>query len=117
MPCVPRTIQILPAVGQMGFVAFAQGSGFDPGTTVTLTWDRGIGANLPSQAAVGPDGSFRVGILIFAHDLTGPRVLTAGLPSDPAAYPGVTANFAVLDGTGQPQGGGLDGGQQFVFRP
>ncbi len=101
VPCVNPTIVINPTGGQTGYVCFVDGTNFNAGTTVTLTWNYGIGAAAPTRVQVQPDGSFHVGILIYPHDLTGQRTLTAGLDSDPNAYPGVTANYLVMDGSGQ----------------
>jgi hypothetical protein len=41
---------------------------------------------------------------VLPHDLEGPRILTAGTPDDPAAFPGVTGRYLVVPGSGQPPG-------------
>ena len=52
-----------------------------------------------------PTAPSRVSVFLLPHDIPGPRILTAGTPADPAAYPGVTADYLVTEGTGQPPGG------------
>ena len=77
---------------------------------MTLTWDRGITAATPMNVTVGADGAFSASVFLLPHDIPGPRVLTAGTPADPAAYPGVTADYLVTEGSGQPPGGPGDPG-------
>ena len=93
----------------------ATGTDFPPGTIVTLTWDRGITAATPVQVTTDAQGAFAVSIFLLPHDIPGPRILTAGTPADPAAFPGVTADYLVVEGTGQPPGAPGDPGS-VIFR-
>ncbi len=110
VPCVEPVLTIAPPSGPGGYATLVTGADFPPGTTVTLTWDRGITAATPVEATVGADGTFSASVFLLPHDIPGPRVLTAGTPTDPAAYPGVTANYLVTEGSGQPPGGAGDPG-------
>ena len=68
------SLQVLPADGPPGFVTNAVGHNFAPHDVVVLTWSQGIGTMLvPTDAT----GSFSVGVLVFDHDLLGPRNLVA----------------------------------------
>ncbi|HEX2851023.1 MAG TPA: hypothetical protein VHN98_10740 [Acidimicrobiales bacterium] len=99
IPIPPPTpgvsLTVTPAIGPAGFVALAQGSGFPPGA-VTLVWNPGIGT---TPATAGPDGTFTVQVLIFGHDILGPRALIASGGGVSAAAP-----FLVVPSTMQPSG-------------
>lgn len=102
-PPTPPTpaVQLQPPVGPPGFVTLAIGTGFPPGTPVTLDWSPGINAR--SSLTVIPDGAggFRLPVLVFHRDLLGPRKLRAsfagGGPSSEAE-----AEFLVVAGRAQP---------------
>jgi hypothetical protein len=80
------------------------GTGFPLDTTITLTWDKGLTAGRPVEVTTDATGAFRVGVYVLPHDIEGRRTLTAGTPDDPAAFPGVTAPYLVVPGSGQPPG-------------
>ena len=94
-----------PLAGPAGTTTVVTGTDFPPGTSVTLTWDRGITAATPVEVTTDQDGRFEVSIFLLPHDIPGPRTLTAGTIADPAAFPGVTVDYLVVEGTGQPPGG------------
>jgi hypothetical protein len=102
VPCVEPTLKIEPASGPAGYATLVTGTDFPPGSTVTLTWDRGITSAATIEATAGADGAFTLSLFILPHDFPGPRILTAGTPADPGAYPDVTADYLVTGGTGQP---------------
>jgi hypothetical protein len=104
VPCVDPAITIRPASGPAGYATFVTGTDFPPGTTVTLTWDKGLTARRPVEVTTDAAGAFRVGVYLLPHDLEGPRTMTAGMPDDPDAFPGVTAPYLVVPGSGQPPG-------------
>jgi hypothetical protein len=115
VPCTTPTLVISPASVSVGFVVQVQGSGFPPGSTVDLQWSYGIGAGQPIEVTAGADGSFDRQVLIFQHDFTGPRQMTAGTPTNPAAYPGAQASLLVTVGQGSPEYEYLDGGETAPF--
>lgn len=102
IPCLEPTIVIEPRTGPPGYAAVVRGTDFPPNSVVTLTWDRGLTAKRPAEVTADAQGSFRIGIYVLPRDLDGRRVLTAGTPTDPGAFPGVTADYLVVPGTGQP---------------
>ncbi len=104
VPCVEPVLEIRPVSGPAGYATTVTGIDFPPDSVVTLTWDRGLSRARPTEVTTDAQGAFRIGIHILPHDLDGPRVLTAGTPADPAAYPGVTADYLVVPGSGQPPG-------------
>ena len=110
VPCVAPTLTIEPASGPAGYTTLVTGADFPPGATVTLTWDRGITAATPLEATADAAGAFTVSIFLLPHDIPGPRVLTAGTPTDPGAFPDVTVDYLVTGGSGQPPGGPGDPG-------
>lgn len=70
-----RIVLDLPVAPQ-GTVVVATGSGFPAGTQVGLTWSTGITPALPIVTA-DAKGGFRIGVLVFHHDVVGPRNLVA----------------------------------------
>ena len=111
VPCpIDPSIAIRPGHGPAGYTALVEGSDFEPGSTVTLTWDSGIQAGTPFAVSVEADGSFEVYLFILPNDWPGERMLRAGLPDDPGAFPTVTADYVVVPGPGVPpsgSGGGI----------
>ncbi len=83
-----------PPIGQPGIVTIAEGRGFPPDTPVVLSWSQGI---TPSMEPVITDarGAFRVQVLVFHNDRTGPRELQA-VPLDGSAFPPVAATMLVI---------------------
>lgn len=107
VPCVPAnipTLTISPPAASPGFVVQVMGTGFPAGSTVSLSWSFGIGASRPIEVVVGDDGTFVRQVLLFAHDFTGLRELTAGTPSDPQAFADARASLLVTPGQGSPPG-------------
>ncbi len=82
-----------PPIGQPGIVTMVEGSGFPPDTPVVLSWSLGI---TPRMEPVVTDagGAFRVQVLVFHNDRTGPRELQA-VPLDGTAFPPVAATMLV----------------------
>lgn len=101
-PAAVPTLTVYPALGPPGMVTQARGSGFPTNTAVTLVWQDGIGT---TRVTTDATGSFKVFILIFQHDLLGPRFLV------PVGY-NVKARFLVVPTTVDP--GGTDA--QVIFR-
>lgn len=104
VPCVDPVITISPATGPAGYATMVSGTGFPLGTTITLTWDRGLTAKRPIVVTTDETGAFRVGAYILPNDVEGRRTLVAGTPQDPDAFPGVSATYLVVPGSGQPPG-------------
>ena len=68
-----------PSVLEPGQLTKVTGTGFAPGTPVTLTWQQPGGAPLLGTATVtaGGDGSVSAFLLVMPGDLTGPRQVVA----------------------------------------
>jgi uncharacterized repeat protein (TIGR01451 family) len=97
----PR-LDVTPDLGTLGFVPFAVGTDFPPNAPVQLHWRPGLGVR---TVVAGPDGTFRVPMLVLPHDLQGPRTLvaTALQPELPAtAFLDTSTNFLVVPATAQP---------------
>ncbi|MFV2064471.1 MAG: hypothetical protein ACC726_13325, partial [Chloroflexota bacterium] len=114
-PTIPidPTISISPAYGPTSYTTLVEGRDFRPGLSVTLIWDRGIDAGRPFLVDIEPDGTFEIYLYILPNDIPGERRLTAGLPGDPDAFPGVSDEYVVVPGSGVPSGKDGDG---FVSR-
>lgn len=69
-------LTIEPTIGPPGIVVMAEGAGFPPDTDLVLRWSQGI---TPVMGPVRTDasGAFRVQVLVFHKDRTGPRDLIA----------------------------------------
>ncbi len=91
-----------PPIGQPGIVTMVEGSGFPPNSPVVLTWSPGI---TPGTDPVLTDdrGRFRVPMLVFHNDLTGPRELQAA-PFDGTSFPPVAATMLVTRPSAVPPG-------------
>jgi len=87
------SLTIDPDIGPPGIVVIAQGSGFPAGASIRLRWSIGITAKLPPVTA-DASGSFRIQVLVFHSDVTGPRDLIAE-PVDGAAFPPVSVPMLV----------------------
>jgi Tol biopolymer transport system component len=85
-------VKITPAIGQPGTVVIVEGSGFPDGARVTLRWSTGITPRMDPVKA--PGGRFRVPVLIFHNDVTGPRDLLVA-PADGKAFPALTSPVLV----------------------
>jgi len=104
VPCVDPVIAVSPASGPTGYATMVSGTGFPLDTVITLTWDRGLTAERPMVVTTDATGAFRVGAYILPNDVEGWRTLTAGTPQDAQAFPGVSARYLVVPGSGQPPG-------------
>lgn len=104
VPCIDPVLTVSPAAGPAGYATMVSGTGFPLDTSITLTWDKGLTAGRPVEVTTDATGAFRVGVYVLPHDIEGTRTLTAGTPDDPAAFPGVTARYLVVPGSGQPPG-------------
>lgn len=104
VPCIDPVLTITPASGPSGYATIVSGTGFPLDTTVTLTWDKGLTARRPTQVTTDGTGAFRIGVFVLPHDVEGLRTMTAGMPGDPSAFPGATARYLVVPGSGQPPG-------------
>ncbi len=82
-----------PPIGQPGIVTIVEGSGFPPDTPVMLTWSPGI-TSRTDPVITDDQGDFRVPMLVFHNDRTGPRELQAA-PFDGTAFPPVAATMLV----------------------
>ena len=65
-------VALSPTTGVPGTVVQVTGSGFQPGESLLLRWDRGIGQ---VTVTVAGDGTFQAALLIFRKDVVGPRRL------------------------------------------
>jgi uncharacterized repeat protein (TIGR01451 family) len=95
---VPKLI-VRPPLGPPGFVTRAFGRDFPANASVVLTWNSGLGR---LRVVADRKGRFEVPVLIFYHDLLGPRDLIATpAPGAPGFRP-PRARFLVVQGTLQP---------------
>jgi Tol biopolymer transport system component len=96
-----------PAIGAQGTVTVARGSGFPPNAQVQLSWSRGITPAMPVVKA-DAKGSFTIGVLVFHHDITGPRDLVAqsvgGTP-----FPPLSSSMVVTQRSASPPGFAIPG--------
>ncbi len=104
VPCVDPVLTISPRSGPAGYATIVSGTGFPLSTTISLRWDKGLTAGRPVEVTTDATGAFRISVFVLPHDLEGRRTLTAGTPDDPGAFPGVTADYLVVLGSGQPPG-------------
>ena len=104
VPCIDPVLTISPRSGPAGYATMVSGSGFPLGTTITLTWDTGLTASRPVEVTTDGAGAFRVGVFVLPNDIEGRRTMTVGTPDDPGAFPGVSAEYLVVPGSGQPPG-------------
>jgi Tol biopolymer transport system component len=79
-------LKLVPDVAPPGLVTIVSGSGFPAGATLTLSWSVGITPKL-ATIVTDADGKFRVGVLIFHHDIIGPRELIATRAAGPLFPP------------------------------
>ena len=110
VPCTATLLTITPGSTSPGYVVTVHGSGFPAGRQIALRWSYGIGSARPINVSVGPDGSFDRQVLIFAHDFSGERELSAGTQANPNAFPGAQAPLLVSAGQGSPPAYSIFGG-------
>jgi hypothetical protein len=92
------TLEASPPVVAGGQVTTLIGDGFPPSTSIELTW-----ALVPATFTVTSDasGSFRHPVLVMAHSLLGPQLVSA--TAQPGVFEQVDADLLVVAGTVQPQ--------------
>jgi Tol biopolymer transport system component len=115
------TLKVSPQVGPPGIVVMATGTGFTPNQPVTLTWKPGITPIPLTPVVAGPNGSFRVQVLVLPNDELGPRNLFASSAGSGPGNPSAAAPFLVEAGTAEPPLGpvfreGGSGQGSLVFR-
>jgi hypothetical protein len=93
-----------PTAAPAGSVVTAVGTGFPVATTVLLTWKTGINATPQLTTVTDGTGGFQTPILLFPHDVSGPRTLAA-LPDPQNLNPfkEVDAECLVTVGSVQPR--------------
>jgi hypothetical protein len=105
VPCpIDPSIAVVPDQGPAGYTVLVEGRDFTPDSVVTLTWDQGLQAGVPSEVVVDDDGRFEVYLFVLPNDWPGPRRLSAGLPDDPVAFPEAVDDYLVVPGSGSPPG-------------
>jgi hypothetical protein len=79
IPCFQPSVALDPPIGPPGFVTTALGSGFPANSTiVVLNWESpSLRSPLPAVIKTDANGAFQYPILVFYHDLLGPRLLQA----------------------------------------
>ncbi len=87
------SLTIDPDIGPPGIVVIASGSGFPAGASIRLRWSAGITPTLPPVVA-DASGRFRIQVLVFHSDVTGPRDLIAE-PVDGTSFPPVSVAMLV----------------------
>lgn len=110
VPCTATLLTVTPDDTSPGFVVAVHGTGFPASRTIELRWSYGIGAAQPIEVTTDATGSFDRQILIFAHDFTGERQVTAGLQGNANAFPGAQATLLVEAGQGSPPSYPIFGG-------
>ena len=96
-------VRLEPPVGPPGIVTVLTGTGFAPGALVTVRWDRGITQRL-APVVVGPDGNFKLAVLVFHHDRVGPRQLIVTPAAGGPTFADEIVPFVVVPGPLQPYG-------------
>jgi len=79
-------LKLVPKVATPGMVTIVTGSGFPAGATVVLSWSVGITPTL-RKIVTDADGKFRIGVLVFHHDIVGLRELIATRVAGPLFPP------------------------------
>jgi hypothetical protein len=93
-------LTLSPPLGPPGIVTIAEGRDFPPNTEIILDWTAGIDQR---RAPVMTDdaGAFRTQVLVFHHDVEGPRDLVAS-PADGTAFLPIAVSFFVSKPTNTP---------------
>ena len=92
---VTPTMSLSPTIGPPGQVVQVDGSGFAKNTSLTLTWNKGIGT---FQARTDGAGGLHTQVLVLPHAELGPTTLVA---HNTAAQPPA---FLVVQAPGEPGG-------------
>jgi hypothetical protein len=108
IPCYQPSVALEPAIGPPGFVPSAVGTGFPANQALQLNWSSPAitGLLAPPGVTVHTDGNgaFSVPMLVFYHDILGPRYLAARVHNDKGGVDRIfmTAPFLVTPGRSQP---------------
>ena len=92
-----------PAVGPPGIVTVLYGTDLVAGSEVNVQWDRGIFTQR-ATAIVGPDGTVAIQVLVFHHDLLGPRQLLVTPTPGGQQFTATQLPFLVVAAPLQPPG-------------
>jgi Tol biopolymer transport system component len=95
-------LQIDPDIGPPGTVVIATGTGFPPNTQLRLSWLHGLTPKMP-VIKTDARGRFRIQVLVFHNDLTGPRDLRAAAVN-PDAFPPISTTMLVTRPSVAPPG-------------
>jgi hypothetical protein len=108
IPCFQPSVALDPPIGPPGFVTNVVGTGFPANATIVfLNWGApALRSPLPKNIKTDANGSFQFPILVFYHDLLGPRMLQAIVanPFGDRAGSAIEADapFLVTPGRSQP---------------
>jgi hypothetical protein len=107
IPCYQPSVALDPAIGPPGFVPFAVGTGFPANQPLQLSWSTPLRPLLarPGQTVhTDATGAFSLPMLVFYHDVLGPRTLQVDVRNDKGGVPTIsmTAPFLVTLGRSQP---------------
>ena len=107
IPCFQPSVSLDPPIGPPGFVAFAVGTGFPANRPIVLlNWNSpDLQSHLVKDMHTDRSGSFRYPVLVFYHDIVGPRMLQAIVanPFGQAAGAAIEADAPVLVTLGRSQ--------------
>ena len=99
VPCRKPTIEVDPPLGRPGFLTTVKGRKFPPNARIRLAWS--TGALGSTRVRTDANGRFQARMLVFMHDLLGPRLLTARTET---GYSKASADYLVVPGSQQPSG-------------
>jgi hypothetical protein len=108
IPCFQPSVALDPPIGPPGFVTNVVGTGFPANASIVfLNWGApALRSPLPKNIKTDANGSFQFPILVFYHDLLGPRMLQAVVanPFGDRAGSAIEADapFLVTPGRSQP---------------
>jgi hypothetical protein len=108
IPCFQPSVALDPPIGPPGFVTNVVGTGFPANASIVfLNWGApALRSPLPKNIKTDANGSFQFPILVFYHDLLGPRMLQAIVanPFGDRAGSAIEADapFLVTPGRSQP---------------
>lgn len=94
---IQPALQLGRELGLPGSVTTATGTGF-PAGDVTLGWGSGIGS---ARTQVDDRGRLRAQVLVFPHDIEGPRELLVETPAAPELA-ALRVPFLVVSGAAEP---------------
>ena len=92
-----------PAVGPPGIVTVLYGTDLVAGSEVNVQWDRGISTQR-ATGVVGADGTVAIQVLVFHHDLLGPRQLLVSPTPGGQQFTATQLPFLVVAAPLQPPG-------------